>query len=73
MAIDDVNRTVCFAEIKRNPAKIQLSALKDKARVFLSFNPALESYQPLFLGLSTDELGSDKKLPFEKAAASALR
>ena len=66
VAIDDVNRTVCFAEIKRNPAKIQLSALKDKARVFLSFNPALESYQPLFLGLSTDELGSDKKLPFEK-------
>lgn len=66
VAIDDLNRTVCFAEIKRNPAKIQLSALKDKARVFLSFNPALESYQPLFLGLSTDELGSDKKLPFEK-------
>lgn len=66
VAIDDVNRTVCFAEIKRNPAKIHLSALKDKARVFLSFNPALESYQPLFLGLSTDELDSDKKLPFEK-------
>lgn len=66
VAVDDLNRTVCFAEIKRNPAKIHLSALKDKARVFLSFNPALENYQTLFLGLSIDELGSDKKLPFEK-------
>ena len=61
----DLNQTVCFAEIKRNPAKIQISSLKEKAKVFLSFNPALENYQTLFLGLSTEELGSDKKLPFE--------
>lgn len=45
VAVDDLNQTVCFAEIKRNPA--------------------LENYQTLFLGLSTEELGSDKKLPFE--------
>ncbi len=65
VAVDDLNQTVCFAEIKRNPAKIQISSLKEKAKVFLSFNPALENYQTLFLGLSTEELGSDKKLPFE--------
>lgn len=65
VAVDDLNQTVCFAEIKRNPAKIQISSLKEKAKVFRPSIRRLKTIKRFFLGLSTEELGSDKKLPFE--------
>lgn len=65
IAADDLDKKIVFAEVKRNPDKINLEALKEKALAFMTLNPKYKNYEASFMGLSLKELAAKVKLPFE--------
>ena len=65
VAINEAKRTIYFAEIKRNPDKVDFSILQSKVQVFLSCNPQYVDYDRTLNGLSLSELAACSKLPFE--------
>ena len=64
IGINDLDKTIVFAEIKRNSRKASLQTLEDKAMHFLVENKNLQSYERSFMVLSLDELSSSGQLPF---------
>ncbi len=64
VAVNTMHQRIVFAEITRNPEKINLTTLKRKSEVFFEFNPQWVSYQREYLPLSLEELSSSGVLPF---------
>ncbi len=64
VAVDDLEKRIVFAEIKRNPEKINFTTLKSKADAFLELNPKYRSFKAEFSGLSLTELSAAGTLPF---------
>ncbi len=60
IAIDDLEKSIVFAEIKRNPQKINFVTLEEKKNVFLSqCRSQYRSYRPQLKGLSLENLLRD--------------
>lgn len=56
IAVNELNRTIQFAEVKRNIEKIKLSELKRKVEVFLLNNHKYEGFKVTFKALPMHEL-----------------
>lgn len=54
VAVDELNRTVLFAEIKRKKVNFSLSVLREKAETLLQSQ--LKDYTPEFVGFSMDDM-----------------
>ena len=54
VAVDELNRTVLFAEVKRKKENISISVLQEKAQSLLQSE--LKDYTPRFVGFSLDDL-----------------
>lgn len=70
IAVDELSKCIFFAEIKRNPDKISLETLKQKAYAFFQCNAGLAKLDREFLTLSLEELGAEGKLPFTQASGA---
>jgi len=55
VAVNDYERIINFYEVKRNPDKINLNILQQKAQKILSM-AEYKDYQPEFIGLSLDDM-----------------
>lgn len=56
IAVNDFEQTIEFAEIKRNPERIDWGALKRKGEYFLTVNKELKNYSVSYKGLSLEDM-----------------
>ena len=56
IAVNELEDKIQFAEIKRNPKKIRLEKLREKAEVFLKNNAKYQKFFVSFKGLSLEDL-----------------
>lgn len=56
IAVNDFEQTIEFAEIKRNPERIDWGALKRKGEYFLTLNKELKNYSVSYKGLSLEDM-----------------
>lgn len=56
VAVDDLEKRILFAEVKRNPEKINPQVLKTRAQAFLRATPKYADYSPTFVGYSMEDM-----------------
>ena len=56
VAVNELVDKIQFAEIKRNPKKIYLEKLQERAEVFLKNNPKYQKFSVSFKGLSLGDI-----------------
>lgn len=56
IAVNELEDKIQFAEIKRNPKKICLEKLREKAEVFLKSNAKYQKFSVSFTGLSLEDI-----------------
>lgn len=56
IAVNELNKTIDFAEIKRNKEKINLEILRQKAYEFLKTNPQLKDFEAHYHAWSLEEM-----------------
>lgn len=56
IAVNDLERTVEIAEIKRNASRIDWGLLHDKGQRFLQLNPDLDGFSVTYKGLSMEDM-----------------